>query len=77
MNTTTKTYIIPVVWHVCANMVVEAENLAEAIEKADDMSLPTDTDYLEGTFEINRGFIPHVNENLTEAEIKDECYETF
>jgi hypothetical protein len=72
-----KLYRIPVLWTVSGTMLVEAESLSEALLEAEDAPLPEASDYLEGTFEINRGFIPHVNENLTQAEIKDECYETF
>ena len=58
-------------------MLVEAESLADALIEAEDAPLPEAQDYLEGTFQINRSFIPYVNKNLTEAEIKDECYETI
>lgn len=67
-----KTYKIPVSWSVMATMEIEADSLAEAIEKADDASLPTDPDYMEGSFEINREIIPCVNEDLT-VEEKTEC----
>jgi hypothetical protein len=78
MNTTTKKlYRIPVEWAVTGTMLVEAESLSEALIEAEDAPLPEAQDYLEGTFQINRSFIPYVNKNLTEAEIKDECYETI
>lgn len=47
-------YKIPVSWTVMATMEVEAESLEDAIEKADDLPLPTDTDYLEGSFQVDR-----------------------
>jgi len=67
-----KTYKIPVSWSVMATMEIEADSLEEGIEKADDASLPTDPDYIEGSFEVNREIIPCVNEDLT-VEEKTEC----
>ena len=74
---TKKLYRIPIEWAVTGTMLVEAESLSEALLEAEDAPLPEASDYIEGTFEINRSFIPYVNKNLTEAEIKDECYETI
>ena len=74
---TKKLYRIPVEWAVTGTLLVEAESLSEALVEAEDAPLPEAQDYIEGTFEINRSFIPYVNKNLTEAEIKDECYETI
>ena len=72
-----KLYRIPIEWAVTGTMLVEAESLSEALLEAEDAPLPEAEDFIEGTFEINRSFIPYVNKNLTEAEIKDECYETI
>jgi len=72
-----KLYRIPVEWAVTGTMLVEAESLSAALIEAEDAPLPEASDYLEGTFQINRSFIPYVNKNLTEAEIKEECYETI
>lgn len=78
MNTTTKKlYRIPIQWMVTGTMLVEAENLADALIEAEDAPLPEPEDYIDGTFEINRGMIQYMNKNLTDAEIKDECYETI
>lgn len=78
MNTTTKKlYRIPIQWMVTGTMLVEAENLADALIEAEDAPLPEAQDYIDGTFEINRGMIQYMNKNLTDAEIKDECYETI
>jgi hypothetical protein len=74
---TKKLYRIPVEWAVAGTMLVEAESLSEALLEAEDAPLPEAQDYLEGTLQINRSFIPCVNKNLTQAEIKDECYETI
>lgn len=53
-----KTFKIPVSWQVCGEIEIEAETLEEAIEifdKNEDegfgYSLPTDNDYVEGSFE--------------------------
>lgn len=54
-----KTFKIPVYWEMCSIIHVEAESLEEAIEKAqakeesaDPYDLPTDGEYVDGTFEI-------------------------
>jgi hypothetical protein len=72
-----KLYRIPVEWAVTGTMLVEADNLAEALIEAEDAPLPEATDYIEGTFEINRQMISYVNKNLTKEEIENECYETI
>lgn len=72
-----KLYRIPVEWAVTGTMLVEAESLAEALVEAEDAPLPEAQDFIEGTFEINRSFIPCVNKNLTKEEIESECYETI
>jgi hypothetical protein len=68
----TKTYRIPVSWSVMATIEVEAKSLAEAIEEADNRALPTDPEYIDGSFEVNRSFITAVNENLSEKDL-EEC----
>jgi hypothetical protein len=72
-----KLYRIPVEWAVTGTLLVEAESLSEALIEAEDAPLPEATDYIEGTFEINRQMISYVNKNLTKEEIKNECYETI
>ena len=72
-----KLYRIPVEWAVTGTLLVEAESLSEALVEAEDAPLPEAEDFIEGTFEINRSFIPHVNKNLTKEEIESECYETI
>ena len=72
-----KLYRIPVEWAVTGTVLVEAESLSEALLEAEDAPLPEATDYIEGTFEINRQMISYVNKNLTKEEIKNECYETI
>ena len=46
-------YCIPVSWSVCATMTIEAESLEDALEAAQNAPLPTDSDYLEGSFKVD------------------------
>ena len=48
-----------------ANTIVEAESLEEALMKVYEAPLPTDAEYLVGSFEIDRT-------NLEEGEYKQE-----
>ncbi len=49
-----KKWIIPVTWEVCDIIEIEAESLEEAIkifdETEDEISLPTEPDYIDGSF---------------------------
>ncbi len=67
-----KVYQIPVEFSSWGLIEVEAENIAEAIEKADLAHLPTDADYIDGSFSIEYSGISSFNE-LTEEE-EDELY---
>ena len=53
-------------------MEIEAETLDDAISQAEDSPLPTETEYIDSSFEINRGIIPCINSELT-VEEKAEC----
>ena len=73
-----KTYHIPCTWTVSATMEIQANSLEEAIEIATlDAPLPTDTNYIEDTFEINNQIIPYLNKNLTEQEMREHCGEVI
>ena len=72
-----KTYRIPCTWTVSATMEIQANSLGEAIEIANESPLPTDTDYIEDTFEINNQIIPYLNKNLTETEMREHCNEVI
>ena len=73
-----KTYHIPCTWTVSATMEIQANSLEEAIEIATlDAPLPTDNDYIEGSFEINNLKIPYLNNNLTETEMREQCGEVI
>ena len=60
-----KFYTISAIWQMCANTIVEAESLEEALIKVYEAPLPTDAEYLVGSFEIDRT-------NLEEGEYKQE-----
>ena len=72
-----KTYRIPCTWTVSATMEIQANGLEEAIEIANESPLPTDTNYIEDTFEINNQIIPYLNKNLTEQEMREHCGEVI
>ena len=71
------TYHIPCTWTVAGTMEIQANSLGEAIELANEAPLPTDNDYIEGSFEINDQMIPYLNKNLTEAEMKQHYGEVI
>ena len=52
-----KSWKIPVTWEVCATINVEADTLHEAMEIARDdageIPLPTDTDYVNGSWALS------------------------
>ena len=54
---TMKTYRVPVVYQMYGYVEVEAESMAEAVDEVQngggDMPLPTDADYVEGSFEVD------------------------
>lgn len=72
-----KLYRIPVEWTVSGTMLVKAENLAEAIEEADNAPLPKASEYIEGSFLVNNQMIPYINKNLTAEEMKKHCGEVI
>ena len=56
-----KKYTIPCSWEVYATAVVEAESQDEAISIAEDHNfpLPTDSDYICGSFRIDKELVEH------------------
>ena len=48
-----KTYKIPCTWVMSGTIEVEADTVVEAILKAEDAPLPTESDYMEGSFVID------------------------
>jgi len=61
------TYKIPCTWQMYGYYHIEANSIKEALQKAEDSNLPTDSDFLEGSFEIDNEMIPFYNE-LTQQE---------
>ena len=57
-----KTFKIPVEWTVCDTVEIEAESLEEAVrifdEISDDIPLPTEPNYIYGTFQRSCSDIP-------------------
>jgi hypothetical protein len=62
-----KTYKIPCTWQMYGYYHIEAENIKEALQKAEDADLPENGEYIESSFEIDNEIIPFYNE-LTEEE---------
>ena len=44
-------------------MEVEADSLEDALTKAEDEPLPTESDYIDGSFSVNREMLDYYNEN--------------
>jgi len=55
------TYKIPCTWQMYGYYHIEANSIKEALEKTEDSNLPTDSDFVEGSFEIDYGMIPFYN----------------
>jgi hypothetical protein len=51
------TFKIPVVYQMYGHVTVEADSLENAIDKVEDGPLPTDSSYVEGSFEVDRAAI--------------------
>ena len=51
------TYLIPVSWEVYSTIRIKANNLQDALEKAeahiDDIPLGTDTEYIDGSYKLD------------------------
>ena len=63
-----KKYIVPCSWQMYGHSHIEAESWDEAIEIAEDdgTSLPTDGDYVDGSFEIDHDIIEFEKEEEKE-----------
>ena len=48
-----KTYKIPCTWVMSGTIEVEAETVGEAILKAEHAPLPTESEYIEGSFAVD------------------------
>ena len=61
-----KYYEIPCVWEVYGTLEVEANNLEEAIELAEDTErygLPDISDYVDGSFQVDRDIAEEINKD--------------
>ena len=60
-----KYYEIPCSWEVYGTLEVEADSLEEAIELAerDDSPMPDDSDYVDGTFQVDRDIAEEINKD--------------
>jgi len=57
-----KTYKIPVTWREYGYMIIEADSEEDAISFAHDADLPSDSQYLKDSFEIDYNNIQTVGE---------------
>ena len=60
-NKALKTYYIPCKWESYGVITVEAENLDEAIEQSYIAPLPSVSDYLDDTFNVDRAEVKEFN----------------
>ena len=65
-----KTFLIPVEWESFGTVEIQANTLEEALQYAkeniDELPLPDDREYMEGSYKINEdeGFIEFLNRNV-------------
>lgn len=55
-------YIIPVYWTMYAELEIEAESLDQACELAREADLPSEGEYLDGSFDVGREMAEIINE---------------
>ena len=60
-----KYYEIPCTWEVYGTIEIEADSLEEAIELAerDDSPMPNDSDYVDGSFQVDRDIAEEINKD--------------
>lgn len=72
-----KVFKLPVEWAVFGKIEIEAESLEDALrifcETEDEIGLPTDNDYIDGSFKLATESSPYVNIEETAKELRD-CY---
>jgi len=59
-----KTYKVPVTWREYGYVLIEANSEAEAIRLTHDADLPSDSEYLEGSFEIDYDNIKCIEDEI-------------
>ncbi len=65
-------FYVPVTWEVSSSYNIKASSYDEACEKAKDMDLPDDGQYIDGSFEISYDFGEDANEDVFELKKVDE-----
>ena len=60
-----KYYEIPCTWEDYGTIEIEADSLEEAIELAerDDSPMPNDSDYVDGSFQVDRDIAEEINKD--------------
>jgi len=66
-------YKLPVSWEVIATQEVEANSLEEAIMIAEEtnLDLPENSEYLDGSYEVNRELIYAIKKAVGSNKLKD------
>lgn len=74
-----KIFKLPVEWSVFGTIEIEAETLEDDLkifcETENEIELPTERDYIEGSFKLSTDASPYINIEETAKEIRDyyEC----
>jgi hypothetical protein len=66
-------YKLPVSWEVIATQEVEADSLEEAIMIAEEtnLDLPKNSEYLDGSYEVNRELVYAIKKAVGSNKLKD------
>mgnify|MGYP006092205713 FL=1 len=66
-------YKLPVSWEVIATQEVEADSLEEAIMIAEktNLDLPENSEYLDGSYEVNRELVYSIKKAVGSNKLKD------
>jgi len=66
-------YKLPVSWEVIATQEVEADSLEEAIMIAEEtnLDLPENSEYLDGSYEVNRELVYAIKKAVGSNKLKD------
>lgn len=70
-----KVFELPVEWAVFGKIEIEAESLEDALrifcETEDEIGLPTDNDYIDGSFKLATESSPYTSIEETAKELRD------
>jgi len=61
------TYRIPIEWSLCEEVTVEAESLEDAIQLANEVPLPSNGEYIDGSFEVREEIVEECNPFIREV----------